>query len=310
MKVLLTGGAGFIGSHIAEQLLEADYDVVIVDNLITGNLTNVPQGAKLYKVDIREELDLIFLKEQPDYVIHQAAQVSVSSSMEEPLYDGDENILGTINLLQACVTYKVKKFIFASSAALYGAPSYLSIDEKHPLSPVSFYGLSKLNAEAYIQMFSKLYGLAFTILRYANVYGMRQNAKGEAGVVAIFIDQLMNHLTPTIFGDGTQTRDFVFVKDVARANVAALNSLESEILNISTETQISILDIITQLSEILKINVSPNFEPERKGDIRHSYLSNELAKEKFNWTPRYSFAEGLKETVHFYQNKAEITNIS
>lgn len=301
MKVLITGGAGFIGSHITEELVKENYEVVIVDNLITGKEGNIPKGIQFYQADICGDLDHIFLIEKPDYVIHQAAQVSVSNSIREPLYDGKANILGTINVLNSCVKHKIKKFIFASTAALYGSPKYLPIDESHFLEPISFYGLSKLNAEAYIKLFSKLFDLKYTILRYANVYGMRQDINGEAGVVAIFIEQLLRQQDPKIYGDGYQTRDFVFVKDVARANRLALDKGENEIINIGTQTQITVRDIVKELAELLDVEVFPIFLKERTGDIRHSFLSNENAKKALNWTPKYSFSEGIMETVSYYQ---------
>ncbi|GGF25924.1 UDP-glucose 4-epimerase [Halobacillus andaensis] len=301
MKVLVTGGAGFIGSHIAEELLKQHYEVVVVDNLITGNRENIPLGVTFYQADVREDLSEIFTKEKPDFVIHQAAQVSVAHSMNQPIYDSEENIISTINLLEASVNHNIKKFVFASSAALYGNPEYLAIDEKHVVNPISFYGLSKLNAESYIQLFSRLYGLSYTILRYANVYGMRQDTKGEAGVVAIFIEQALKGESPTIFGDGEQTRDFVFVKDVAKANVASLHNGDNEVINISNCSQTSVLEIINNLSEITGKPVSPTFQPERPGDIRHSYLSNLKALKLLNWYPSYEFFQGIEETIAYYE---------
>ncbi|KAF0815865.1 UDP-glucose 4-epimerase [Bacillus sp. ZZV12-4809] len=297
MKVLLTGGAGFIGSHIAEELIKEDYEVVILDSLVTGQELNIPAGARFYHIDIRGNLDQIFLAEKPDYVIHQAAQVSVSNSLTHPKLDGESNIIGTINLLNACVRHQTKKFIFASTAALYGNPNYLSIDEEHPVLPKSFYGLSKLNAESYIKLFSELYGLSYTILRYSNVYGMRQDTNGEAGVVAIFIKRAITGQSLNIHGDGFQTRDFVFVKDVAKANAAAILYGENEVINISNNTQTSIKDIVSELNYLLDSEIMPIYGQERKGDIRHSCLSNKKAIKLLKWEPRYSFIDGLRETV-------------
>ncbi|KON86543.1 UDP-glucose 4-epimerase [Sporosarcina globispora] len=303
MKVLLTGGAGFIGSHIAEELIKENYEVIILDSLVTGQEHNIPAGVKFYHIDICANLDPIFLAEKPDYVIHQAAQVSVSNSFVEPKFDGESNIIGTINLLNACVRYGTKKFIFASTAALYGNPKYLSIDEEHPVSPISFYGLSKLNAESYIKLFSDLYGLSYTILRYSNVYGMRQDKKGEAGVVAVFIEKILKKQTLNIFGDGLQTRDFVFVKDVAKANAAAILYGDNEIINISNHSQISIKDIVNELTELLQSEILPIYHEERGGDIRHSCLSNNKAFKLLKWEPQYTFLNGLRETVAYCQMK-------
>ena len=299
MKVLLTGGAGFIGSHITEELIKEDYEVVILDSLVTGQEHNIPAGARFYHIDICGNLDPIFLAEKPDYVIHQAAQVSVSNSLIHPKLDGESNIIGTINLLNACVRHQTKKFIFASTAALYGNPKYLSIDEEHPVSPISFYGLSKLNAESYIKLFSDLYGLSYTILRYSNVYGMRQDTKGEAGVVAIFIERAITGQSLNIYGDGFQTRDFVFVKDVAKANAAAILYGDNEIINISNNTQTSIKDIVNELNYLLESEVMPIYHEEREGDIRHSCLSNKKALKFLKWEPRHTFIDGLRETVAF-----------
>lgn len=305
MKVLITGGAGFIGSHIADELLTSGYGVVIVDNLVTGHQRNVPEGATFYQEDIRNNLDYIFTLEKPDYVIHQAAQVSVSKSMQGPLYDGEANILATINLLTTCIKFHVKKMIFASTAAVYGNPAYLSIDEWHPLTPLSFYGLSKINAEAYIQLFSKLYGLNFSILRYANVYGMRQDANGEAGVMAIFIEKALKKQSPVIFGDGLQTRDFVFVKDIAKANIAALHSGDFQIFNIGTETKTPIIKILEVINQSMEQDVIPIYENPRNGDIRHSYLSYRKAEKLLLWQPMYSLTDGLTETINYYSKSLE-----
>ncbi|MFC5713067.1 NAD-dependent epimerase/dehydratase family protein [Thalassorhabdus alkalitolerans] len=304
MKVLVTGGAGFIGSHVVEELLLKGYQVSVVDNLITGKKENLPNGVTFYKVDIRDNLNQIFEKENPDYVIHMAAQVSVSHSISKPVYDGEQNILATINVLKACVQYKVKKIIFASTAAVYGEPHYLPIDEKHEWKPISFYGLSKLNAESYIKMFSELYALNYTILRYANVYGMRQDAHGEAGVVAIFIEKIMKGDRPTIFGDGLQTRDFIFVKDVAKANVAALENGDDMVFNVSTEKKTSVVEIIDEMAKAFNKEIFPQFTEEREGDIRDSYLSNKITTSELGWEPMYTLSEGLHDTISYYKNIA------
>ncbi|MCM3598321.1 NAD-dependent epimerase/dehydratase family protein [Metabacillus idriensis] len=305
MKVLVTGGAGFIGSHICEELIHAKFEVVAVDNLITGKESNVPAGIKFIRSDIRNSVDEIFEIEQPEYVIHMAAQVSVSKSTLNPSYDADENIMGTINLLNACVKYNVKKFIFASSAAIYGNPNYLPIEETHALNPLSFYGLSKLSAELYIQLFSALCGLKYTILRYSNVYGIRQDSNGEAGVIAIFSEKFLNNQQPYIHGDGHQTRDFVFVRDVAKANVLALEKGENEIFNISSHSEVSINQLIKEYERTLEIKANPIHGANREGDIRESVLSNKKAKEHLGWCPSYSIRNGLSEMISFYKKESE-----
>lgn len=300
MKVLVTGGAGFIGSHIVDELLEKKYEVVVIDNLITGHESRIPNGVKLIKADIRDSLDSAFMSEKPDVVIHQAAQVSVANSTVQPFYDADENIMGTINLLNLSVKYNIKKFIFASSAAIYGNPGQLPITENHPSQPISFYGLSKLTSESYIQLFSKFHGLSYAILRYSNVYGMRQDANGEAGVIAIFKEKILSGENPNIYGDGLQTRDFVFVKDVAKANAAAITNGNKGIYNISSNSQVTVLDIIKEFRNITNSNVTPVFCEAREGDIRDSVLSNVKARTELNWSPDETIRTGLKKTMDHY----------
>ena len=267
---------------------------------MTGNKENLSGTLTFYQADIRneQEIDNIFAVERPDYVIHQAAQVSVSRSLAQPVYDGEENILATINILKASYKCNVKKLVFASTAAIYGVPKYLPINEQHSLNPISFYGLSKMNAESYIRLYAKLYGLRYTILRYANVYGMRQDTNGEAGVIAIYVDKLLNHENPIVYGDGRQTRDFIFVKDVAKANVQALTHGDNETFNISNQSRTSILEVVEELTDILQIKTMPIFKAARKGDIRDSYLSNEKARAQLQWEPKYTFVEGLAATVN------------
>ena len=304
MKVLVTGGAGFIGSYVTEELIAQNHEVAVIDNLSTGKMSQVPKSAVFYKGDIRKkEIEKFFADFQPDCVIHLAAQVSVAKSLQAPLNDSEVNIIGTINVLEACVKYHVKKIVFASTAALYGNPGYLPLDEDHQMKPISFYGLSKKHAEAYIRMFSRLHGITYTILRYANVYGMRQDSNGEAGVVSIFIDNFLNNQPLTILGDGNQTRDFIFVKDVARANVIALTNGDNEIINIGTQKETSVQNILNELSEITGRDIVPVFLEERSGDIKNSCLANEKAKTVLGWEPSYSFAGGLNMTIRYCEQE-------
>lgn len=298
MKVLVTGGAGFIGSHVTEELLANGHEVAVVDNLTTGKLRQVPESVVFYKGDIRKkELEGFYEDFKPDCVIHLAAQVSVASSLRDPLNDSEENSIGTINVLETCVKYQVKKIIFSSTAAIYGNPGYLPLDEEHHLHPISFYGLSKKHAEAYIKMFSSLHGITYTILRYANVYGMRQDSNGEAGVVSIFVDKFLNNQPLTILADGNQTRDFIFVKDVAKATVAALTKGDNEIFNISTQNQTSVKTIVSELNEITGTKIMPVFHEERAGDIKNSCLANAKAKALLDWEPVHSLTQGLTKTI-------------
>ncbi|MEH6890299.1 NAD-dependent epimerase/dehydratase family protein [Bacillus sp. JJ864] len=304
MKVLVTGGAGFIGSHIVESLLENNIEVVVIDNLATGHKHHIPSGATFYYFDIRDPgIDKIFRIEKPDVVIHQAAQVSVQESVKQPLYDCSENIMATINILQSCVKYNVKKIIHASTAAVYGNPKYLPIDEDHELNPLSFYGLSKWSSEAYIQLFAKLSGLKYTILRYSNVYGARQDANGEAGVVSIFIDRLLKNESPIIYGDGKQTRDFIFVKDVAYANFLALRHADNQICNISSNQEISVNELLDIICSVMKIKDKRIYKERRAGDIISSSLLNNKARKHLNWEPQFSLLRGLEETVSFFRKE-------
>lgn len=304
MKVLVTGGAGFIGSHVVDLLIENGYEVVIVDNLSTGKEEFINEKAIFYKKDITDDdLYEIFEKEKPDYVIHQAAQIDVQKSIDNPVFDAKVNVLGTVNLLECCRKSGVKKTVYASSAAVYGNPEYLPIDEGHRINPISYYGISKHTPEHYFEVYRQLYDLKYTILRYANVYGIRQDPKGEGGVISIFIDKMLKGEMPVIFGDGNQTRDFVYVKDVAKANLLALEKGDNEIVNISTNKPTSINELVDLMNKIMNTSLEPVYKEPRKGDIVHSYLDNKKALDVLGWKPEYSLEEGLKETIEYYRVK-------
>lgn len=297
MKALVAGGAGFIGSHIVDQLLLERFEVVVIDNRSSGTHTWPNDKVTFYEMDIfDQELDHVFAVEQPDVVFHQAAQISVARSMAAPEEDAHTNIIGTIYLLKCAVKHHVKQFIFASSAAVYGTPKYLPVDETHPINPSSFYGLSKSLAETYICLFGITYGLNYSIFRYANVYGPRQSSQGEAGVVSIFLDQLISGMPLSIYGDGAQTRDFIYVKDVAAACVQSINKTDNRIINLGTNSQLSLNDLIQQIAEITGVSVVTSTKPAKEGDIAHSCLNNQLAMKTLNWQPRYTMKEGLTET--------------
>lgn len=302
MRVMVTGGAGFIGSHIVENLLRDNHEVFIVDNFSAGKKENLVSEVPVYNMDITDPgIAAVFEEVRPRALIHQAAQVAVPVSLKDPVFDARVNIIGTLNLLEACRIYGVEKVVFASSAAVYGNPNYLPVDEEHPLRPLSGYGISKHAVERYLEVYQELYGLKWTALRYANVYGPRQDALGEGGVVAIFIDKLLHNRRPTIFGDGEQTRDFVYVKDVAAANVQALTMGDHQILNISTGQAATVNELYALLQQEVGFSLPPEYGPPRAGDIVHSYLDNHRAVSQLNWKPRYSLARGLKETVKHYQ---------
>lgn len=301
MKVIVTGGAGFIGSHIVDSLIEQGHKVVVIDNLSTGYIYNVHPQARFYLKSITDQQIFdIFTYEKPDYVFHQAAQIDVQVSLKQPYFDAKVNILGTINILEACIKSGVKKIIYASSAAAYGEPEYLGINEQHRIDPISYYGISKHTPEHYLRIYQRQYRLMFTALRYANVYGIRQDPKGEGGVISIFIDRVLGSQNPIIFGDGNQTRDFVYVKDIVSANLAAIHNADGQILNIGTGIQTSINVLLETIKTITGLRIQANYAPERPGDIRHCYFNNAKAKELLAWVPRHSLEAGLRETIEYY----------
>ncbi|MDN4079267.1 NAD-dependent epimerase/dehydratase family protein [Paenibacillus polymyxa] len=303
MRILVTGGAGFIASHIVDRLIAEQHEVCIVDNLSTGKQENINPSAIFYNVDIRsEELLEVFENFKPQILIHHAAQISVSHSVADPSQDASINISGTINILDCCYKTGVQKIIYASSAAVYGYPEELPVKESAKLSPLSPYGLSKLTPEFYIQLYSNLHGLKYTILRYSNAYGERQDPKGEGGVISIFLDNLLAGKEIQIHGDGAQTRDFIYVKDIVNANIAALTKGENCITNISTQTEISVKELFEMMRNILGIDASAYYMQERIGDIKYSSLSNQQAQLILGWTSQFTLYQGLKETINYYQN--------
>ncbi|WP_322906570.1 SDR family NAD(P)-dependent oxidoreductase [Paenibacillus sp. SGZ-1009] len=308
MRVLITGGAGFIGSHITDLLIEKGYETYVIDNLSTGKRENINNKTHFYEMDIRDEqkMSSFFEEHSIDIVIHHAAQVSVQQSLKNPLEDLSINVQGTLNVLSNAVKYNVKKIIYASSAAVYGFPQYLSIDEEHPINPISFYGISKLTPEQYIKVYASMHNIKYTILRYANVYGMRQDPRGEGGVVSIFLDKFLSGNTPTIYGDGEQTRDFIYVKDIAQANLLSLTSADNMVLNVGTNKEVSVNELCNEIQQLIKSDQNSVHAQQRSGDIDKSVLSNELMKSIFNWQPEFNLKEGLKQTIAFY--KKELSN--
>ncbi|MDF2680662.1 MAG: UDP-glucose 4-epimerase [Brevibacillus sp.] len=302
VKVLVTGGAGFIGSHILDLLIAEGLEVVVIDNFLTGHRKFVPPDVKLFELDITSPLvENVFAEEKPDYVIHLAAQIDVAKSIQDPVKDARHNILGTIRVLHCCHKFQVRKIIFSSSCAVYGETADCSITESFPIQPLSFYGVSKQISEMYIQFYQSFYGLPFTILRYANVYGPRQGITGEGGVVSIFLQKWKNQEAPLIYGTGEQTRDFVYVKDVAAANVQSLRKGKNEIINIGSNQKTSIKELLRMMVLIHSADLSPVFLPGREGDIPHSRLNNAKAQGTLGWVPRYDLRSGLTETYKYFQ---------
>lgn len=305
-KVLVTGGAGFIGSHVVDKLVKQGYSVVVVDNLSTGTCLNLNPYVKFHLTDIGgTTLAKVFALEQPEFVIHLAAQVSVQCSLKAPIQDARTNVLGTISVLECCREYGVKKVVYASSAAIYGDPDYLGVDEQHSMKAISFYGITKYVPELYLRAYKALYGLNYVVLRYANVYGPRQDAMGEGGVIAMFTRQMSLGQAPSIYGDGEQSRDFIYVDDVAEATVRALDFGNGDIINVSTGSQTTINELFSCLNKLGAFDYEPVYRPERLGDIRHSFLTNDAARRTLHWSPRYSLEQGLRETLRFYRVKLE-----
>ncbi|MBD3290486.1 NAD-dependent epimerase/dehydratase family protein [candidate division KSB1 bacterium] len=305
MKILVTGGAGFIGSNVVDAFIEKGHDVVIIDNMITGQEENINPKATFYKMDIRDEKVFdVFAKEKIDVVDHHAAQMDVRKSVDDPIYDAQNNILGSINLMQAAAKHDVKKFIFISTGgAVYGEQDYFPADEEHPTRPLSPYGITKLTGEKYIYFYSQTFGLNYVILRYANIYGPRQSPHGEAGVVAIFTTRLLAGEQPVINGDGKQTRDYVFVGDVVDANLRALTYEKNDYFNIGTGIETDVNEIFRHLNEFTGNNAEEKHGPAKPGEQLRSVLNNEKAKQLLGWQPQVSLKDGLKKTVEFFKRK-------
>jgi UDP-glucose 4-epimerase len=300
---LVTGGAGFIGSNVADGFIRGGHKVAIIDNLSTGLKSNVNRKAKFYRVDIRSAvIDKIFEKTKPNVLCHHAAQIDVRKSTDDPILDAEVNIIGSLNLLNACVKYKVKKVIFASTGgAIYGEQDYFPADEKHPANPLSPYGVTKLTIEKYLHFYRETYGIDFVSLRYANVYGPRQNPLGEAGVVAIFVERLLRGEEAVINGDGKQTRDFVFVDDVAESNLLALRYPKSDIFNIGTGIETDINSVFRLLKKITGSRQKESHAPPKPAEQQKSVLDYSKAKRVLRWKPKCALHDGMTKTVEYFQ---------
>jgi UDP-glucose 4-epimerase len=308
MKILITGGAGFIGSNVADVLLKKGHNVVIVDNLSSGKKENVNKKAIFYKADIynKKTVQNIFNKEKPNIVIHNAAQIDVRKSVADPFFDAEVNILGSINILNSCVKNKVKKIIFASSGGtIYGECGGKAPDEETKPNPLSPYGIAKNSVENYIRFYSSVYKLEYTILRYGNVYGPRQDPHGEAGVVAIFTSKILNNENITIFGNGKQMRDYVYVADVANANVKSITKGKNQIINISTAKAVSVNELVQIMSNVSGYNKKVIYKPKRDGELFKSFLNINKAKKILRWEPEFGIEKGIKKTIEYFREKSK-----
>lgn len=306
MKVLVTGGAGFIGSHVVDACLDAGWDVVIVDNLSTGTRANLNAQATFYNLDIRDpQLRDILTRERPEVVSHQAAQSSVPVSITDPRLDANVNILGTLCLFDACREAGVRHIVYASTGgALYGNPEQLPAGENTPIRPLSPYGISKYVGEHYLRVLAEG-RMTWAVLRYSNVYGPRQDPFGEAGVVAIFTRAMLEGRAPTIFGDGTQTRDFVYVGDIARANLLAAAAATSGVANVGTGEETSVNEIHRALAALTGFGALPVYAPAREGDVYRIALDFARARTWLGWTPATPLAEGLRQTAGWFRTIAQ-----
>lgn len=302
--ILVTGGAGFIGSHVVDRLVERNYNVIVVDNLSSGKKENLNHEAKFYKLDIQSpKLADVFKKERPEYVFHLAAQINVRKSIENPMEDAETNILGSLNLLENCKNFKVKKIIFSSSGgAIYGDTKIIPTPETTVPYPQSPYAIAKLGVEHYLDFYYKVYGLNYTILRYANVYGPRQNSHGEAGVIAIFTDRIKQNQQITINGNGKQTRDFIYVKNVVEANLIAITKGSNEIYNIGTGKETDINNLVSLISlsfhgNKLNRTLKIKYKPKVNGEIFRSCLDINKASRDGFLNNNISISNGLKDML-------------
>ncbi len=309
MKALVTGGAGFIGSHVVDGYLAEGLEVVVVDDLSRGARENVSPRARFYQADIRDQaaLQAVFEAEKPELINHHAAQIDVRRAVKEPIFDAECNIFGSIHLLELAVAYKVQRFIYASTGgAIYGEPKVLPASEETLVLPITPYGISKHTVEHYLSLYSILYGLPYVVLRYGNVYGPRQSSQGEAGVVAIFCEQMLQGNTPTIYGDGSKTRDYVEVSDVVRANVNALSLGEGEIFNVSSGIRTTDYGIFTAVREALHIpSFEPRYAPKRPGEVDHIGLDVSKARARLAWQPQVELREGVKRTAEWFKKRLQ-----
>ncbi|MCX7985222.1 MAG: GDP-mannose 4,6-dehydratase [Bacteroidetes bacterium] len=305
MKILVTGGAGFIGSHVVDAYIAEGHSVIVVDNLSSGSLENVNPKATFYKMDIRSsEIEDLFRGETIDVVNHHAAQMDVRRSVADPKFDADVNVLGGLNIFENARKYGVKKIIFASTGgAIYGEQEYFPADEDHPTRPLSPYGITKLTTEKYLYFYKTVYGINYVVLRYGNVYGPRQNPHGEAGVVAIFCSKLIKGEQPIINGNGTQTRDYVYVGDVVSANVMALHTSRTDVYNVGTGRETDVNTLFSILRDILRPSCPEQHGPAKVGEQMRSVISPEKIHRVLGWKPTVTLEQGLRLTADYFKQR-------
>ena len=305
MKILVTGGAGFIGSHIADALVNAGHDVHIIDDLSGGFKANINPKATFHELDIRSaEVEELWKTEQFEVMYHEAAQMDVRRSVADPIYDADINVKGFLNLMESGRKNGLNKVIFASTGgAIYGEPEYVPQDEVHPLQPLSPYGITKLVTERYLYFYEQSYGIQWIALRYANVYGPRQNPHGEAGVVAIFIEKMLVNELAFINGNGEQTRDYVYVKDVVQANIKALNYTKSGIFNVGTGKESTVVTLFRNLKQLTLTTIPEDYKPAKAGEQMRSVISTGKISKEMGWVCQYDLKVGLAETVGWFKRR-------
>ena len=303
MKILVTGGAGFIGSHLVDRLVQEGHEVVVVDDLSTGKRRNLNRAAEFYKRDVQgSRLDGVFRRERPVVLIHLAAQMNIRRSVEDPLFDAQVNILGTLNVLDQAVRYGTRKIIFASSGgAIYGEQDVFPAPESHPTRPLSPYGISKLTGEYYLAYHQRVSGIHSVSLRFSNVYGPRQDPYGEAGVVAIFTQKMLAGEQPIINGNGRQTRDFIYMDDVVEAHLAALGKDVQGIYNVGTAHETSVNELFIKLVDLTKSGCKQLYGPAKKGEQARSVVDASKLRQELGWEPRVSLDEGLARTVEYFR---------
>lgn len=301
MKILVTGGGGFIGSHLVDKLIFKKHQVIVVDNLSTGDIKNLNKKAKFYKIDIlNSKISEIFKNEKPEIVFHLAAKIDVRKSVENPILNAKTNILGSLNILENCRKFNIRKVIFSSTGgAIYGDVDIIPTPEIENPQPISPYGIEKLTIEKYLKYYFKVFKMPYTILRFANVYGLRQNPKNEAGVVSIFIDNFLKNKQSFIFGDGKQTRDFIYVEDVCEALTLAMYSKKNEIYNIGTGIETSINDLYNVIKNIFQKDIKPIYLPPKEGEVKRNCLDISKIKKDLRWNPKYDLIKGIKNILKY-----------